>query len=162
MRWLAASVPLLVLAVAGCRSTKPTPKAVSVVPDDASPAAAAGASDAGILAVTQPVFSAPIAAARSGQVSVVAGLVVNARVIRVIGVREGHPVWTTDVISGAKWSAGAELGIQRAAGGVSVVWRDGQATSGAGTLVLIGTDGQVRGPPIEVGVATCTTADGVA
>src|SRR5580698_4635539 len=146
MRWLAASVPLLVLAATGCRSTaKPTPKAMSVGPDDASPASAAGGSDAGILAVTQPVFSAPIAAARSGQVSVVAGLVVNARVIRVIGVREGHPVWTTDVISGAKWSAGAELGIQRAAGGVSVVWRDGQATSGAGTLVLIGTDGQVRG-----------------
>jgi hypothetical protein len=163
MRWLAASVPLLVLAVTGCRSTaRPTPQAMSVVPDAASPAAAAGGSDAGILAVTQPVFSAPIAAARSGHVSVVAGLVVNARVIRVIGVREGRPVWTTDVISGAKWSAGAELGIQRAADGVSVVWRDGQTASGTGTLVLIGADGQVRGPPIEVGVATCTTADGVA
>jgi hypothetical protein len=111
---------------------------------------------------TDPVFSAPIAAARIAHSSVVAGLVAAQHLIRLVGFRDGQPSWTTDVLAGAKWSAAAELGLQRAADGVSVVWRDGLGATGAGTLALVGPHGELRGPPIEIGAATCTTADGLA
>ena len=96
---------------------------------------------------TEAVFSAPIAAARVGHVSVVAGLVAKERVVRVVGLREGRASWSTDVLKGVKWSAGVELGIEPAADGVAVLWRDGLGAVSAGTLVLLGPRGEVRGPP---------------
>jgi hypothetical protein len=155
-------MPLLLLAaVCSCRSSaKPAPTVARADSLDASLVL----SDAGALAVpwrTSPVFSAPIAAARSAHVSVVAGLVVAQKVVRVVGLRDGRPLWTTDIMSGAKWSAGAELGIQRAADGVTVVWRDGIAAGGSGALVLLGAGGEPRGVPIEVGAAMCTTSEGL-
>jgi hypothetical protein len=156
-------MPLLLLAaVCSCRSSaKPAPRAASSDSLDASPIP-----DAGTLAAapwrTSPVFSAPIAAARSSaHISVVAGLVVAQKIVRVVGLRDGRPSWTTDIMSGAKWSAGAELGIQRAADGVAVVWRDGIAAGGSGALVLLGAGGEPRGAPIEVGAAMCTTSEGL-
>jgi hypothetical protein len=154
---------LLLVSVGGCRSkAKPAPMAAGV---DAA-ASSSVETRANIPTArawrTAPVFSAPIAAARSAHVSVVAGLVAAQQVIRVMGLSDGRATWTTDIIPGAKWSAGAELGIQRAADGVSVVWRDGLGAAGAGTLVFIGANGQVRGAPIVIGAAACTTADGLA
>ncbi len=158
-------MPLLALALAGgCRSrAKPAPTTPGV--EAAAPSAAAVAPELQPLAATwrtDPVFSAPIAATRTVHSSVVAGLVAAQHLIRLVGFRAGLPSWTTDVIAGAKWSAGAELGLQRATDGVSVVWRDGLGAAGAGTLALVGPHGELRGPPVEIGAATCTTADGLA
>ncbi len=94
--------------------------------------------------------------------SVVAGLVATQHVVRVVGLRDGSASFSTDAIEGAKWSAGAELGVQRAADGVAVIWRDGLGATSAGTLVLLGPNGEVRGAPVEVGAAMCTTAEGLA
>jgi hypothetical protein len=158
-------MPLLVLAFAGgCQSkAKPAPMAANAeaaVPS--APAVDSGTQSATVTWRTDPVFSAPIAAARTSHTSVVAGLVAAQHLIRLVGFRDGSRSWTTDVIAGAKWSAGAELGLQRAADGVSVVWRDGLGAAGEGTLALVGLHGELRGPPVEIGAATCTTADGLA
>ncbi len=157
-------MPLLALALAGgCRSkAKPTPTTVSI--EAAAPLAATLAADAQAATLawrTDPVFSAPIAATRTAQGSVVAGLVATQKVIRVVGFPAGKPPWTTDVMPGVKWSEAAELGIQRAADGVMVFWREA-AVGPAGTAVLLGADGHVREAQFEVGSAVCTTADGVA
>ena len=156
---------LLLVAAGGCRS-KPKGVAVASVGDamaSSGPLAGLSAADSGApSSQTEPVFSAPIAAARAGGVSIVAGLVATKGVIRVVGLKDGRALWSTDAVSGAKWSAGAELGLQRAADGVSLVWRDGLGAAGAGTLVLIGVDGAVRGAPIPIGAATCTTVGGLA
>jgi hypothetical protein len=157
-------MPLLALALAGgCRSKgKPAPTTVSV--DSGGSLAAAVVPDAQAATPawrTDPVFSAPIAAARMAQGSVVAGLVATQKVIRVVGFPDGKPSWTTDVLPGVKWSEAAELGIQRAADGVVVFWRD-SAVGPGGAAVFLGPDGQMRDTPLEVGSAVCTTVGGIA
>ncbi len=114
---------------------------------------------------TEAMFSAPIAGMRLGSSIIVAGLVANAGLVRVIGLRDGRAMWTTDAIRGVAWTPNAELTMQPAADGVAVIWRgqgDGHASVDAGTLVILGPQGDLRGDPIAVGAAVCTTGEGLA
>src|SRR5271165_5360479 len=98
MRRLAAPMSLLLLTlVGGCRSHAKPSTAGSAAGSE-GPSRAALVLDARVPPAwrTDPVFSAPIAAARSGQVSVVAGLVATQHVVRVVGLRDGSASFSTD------------------------------------------------------------------
>ena len=108
------------------------------------------------------VFSAPLGAVRIGDLDVVAGLVAAEGTIRLIGFRDGRQVWSADVLRGVAWAPDAELRLQGAPAGLTVLWhglRDGKSNR---TLVLVGPRGEQRGPPIEIGSSFCATADGPA
>jgi hypothetical protein len=114
------------------------------------------------LALTPPVFSAPIGATRVGRVDVVAGLVVADGVVRAIGLAGDIIAWTADALRGAAWTPDAELRLQPALDGVAVFWRGLRDGKPVRTLVLLGPHGEPRGEPIEIGATFCTTADGLA
>jgi hypothetical protein len=108
------------------------------------------------------LFSAPIGAARSGNVDVVAGLVAADGTVRLVGLAESGPSWSADALHGVAWAPDAELRVQAAAGGFTVFWRGLRDRKATRTLVLVGPRGELRGPPIEIGASFCATADGVA
>ena len=165
MRRLVASLPFLLLTLcSACRCVrKSKPETGSSV--DASPAAGRAAIEkpsGRVLAQTDPTFSLPIAAARVDTTSVVAGLVATARVVRVVGLRDGHAAWFTDAIPEARFAPDAELTVLPAAHGCAVLWRGGSGARATSTLVLLGPSGELLGPPIEVGAGACSTKTGLA
>jgi hypothetical protein len=115
-----------------------------------------------IMARTEPTFSLPIAAARLDGMSVVAGLVATARVVRVVGLRDGRSAWSTDAIPEARFAPDAELTVLPAARGSAVLWRGGSGARAASTLVVLGPSGEPLGAPIEVGAGVCSTKTGLA
>lgn len=154
-------VLLLFGALSGCKShsSAGSSGAAAVRVGTTSGAAATGA---GGEWRTESVFSAPIAAARVGGRSVVAGLVAAESLVRVVasGPNGGPGGWTADVLRGVKWSEATQLSLRAAGDGVLVTWGDGTAKGGAATW--LGADGTVRGEQPNVGAATCATADAVA
>jgi hypothetical protein len=107
-------------------------------------------------------FSAPLGAVRIGSLDVVAGLVAAAGTVRLLGFTDGRQAWSADVLRGVAWAPDAELRLQGAPAGISLLWhglRDGKS---ARTLVLVGARGEERGPPVEIGSSFCSTADGTA
>ena len=107
------------------------------------------------------VFSAPIAAARGDGVDIVAGLVVSAGVLRVMGLSGGHATWTADALRDVAWAPDADLRLQAAPGGVALVWRGPHAGKTARTMVVLGPHGEAREAPVEIGSAFCVTTAGV-
>jgi hypothetical protein len=116
----------------------------------------------GILARTEPVFSLPIAALRVDGTTVVAGFIAAAGVVRVVGLRDGHAVWSRDAISDARFAPDAELTMLPALHGSALLWRAGSGARGAGILVPLGPSGELLGTPIEVGAGVCSTKTGLA
>jgi hypothetical protein len=158
--WLLGAA--LVLA---CHSS-PKPTATSVHPSDAS--AAATATDAiatprpFLRVTTDAVFSAPIAAARQGETIFVGGLVAHDGVVRVMALAEGRTRWSVDVLHDVVWTPNAELTIEPAGEVTAVLFRSGIGTAGAGKLVVLGPDGDLRGKPFDLHAAACTTSQGLA
>jgi len=158
MRRLVGPLPFLLMAMGHgctCRATPP-PAAIdasSSVPSIASASADGHASEA--------VFSAPIAAVRTGGVQVVAGLVAAEGVIRVMGLRAGRASWTADAFGKLAWAPDAEMKLSPAGDGVALVAR-GLGLKSDRTLLLLGPHGEMRGDPIDLGASYCMTADGLA
>src|ERR1700722_273652 len=145
----------------GSGSTTPGPSAsasplasVAPAPSPAAPVPAGG--------VDAPVFSAPIAGARSGGLDVLAGLMASSGVVRVMGVSAGNVVWTSDALKDVKWAPDAELVVQPAHGGIALVWRGMRAGKSGRTLVLLGPGGEVKDAPVDIGAGFCVTDAGVA
>ncbi len=156
-----------VLAVASmpgctCRGARNTAGSdagtASLAPSGASASAATGPS----LDASAPVFSAPIAGARAGGDEVVAGLVVSAGAIRVMGVSAGQVSWTVDALKDVAWTPDAELSLQAARGGFALVWRGLHGGKPGRTLVMLGPHGAVLGAPVDVGAAVCIADAGAA
>ena len=161
-----AVATLALVAAIGC-GRKSSSAAVVVDPVPVGATAIAGAqAEAAVVAparlVSAPVFSAPIAAARVRHETVVAGLIAPDGVIRVMGLRDGPPAWTADVLRGATWIPDAELTVQPAGDGAAVIWRGSFAGKTGTTVVLLGPHGEPRGDAIAIGADSCTTADGLA
>lgn len=150
-------LPLLVIAP-GCTCER----SARVASDAGAPAAPVEVAVGGGLVPSSALFSAPIAGARSGGDSVVAGLLAAAGVVRVMGVSGGHPTWTADALTEVTWSPDAELLLQAAHGGFALVWRGLHAGKAGRTLVLIGPHGEPQGAPLDIGPAFCVTGVGVA
>src|ERR1700733_11419827 len=69
--------------------------------------------------VSPAVFSAPIAAARTNQQFIVAGLVAAEGVVRAMSLTAGQPAWTVDAVRGVSWAADAALKMLPAGDGVA-------------------------------------------
>lgn len=173
-RWSLGGCLLIAAAASACHSSKakPTPGPVS---DAASALPALDASGAAsrtpsVIASARPfptltteaVFSAPIAAARRGETVWVGGLVARDGVVRVMALGDRRTLWSADVLRGVVWSPNAELTIEAAGELTAVIFRSGIGTAGAGKVVLLGPDGDVRGNPLELHAAACTTNQGLA
>src|SRR5882672_107673 len=111
---------------------------------------------------TDAVFSGPIAAARVGHTSVVAGLVAAQGVVRVVGFPDGQPPWAVTVLREVASTPAAELKLHPAAEGVALVWRGGMQGKSRTVLVALGSHGELRGDPTDVGTALCAASDGLA
>ena len=109
-----------------------------------------------------PVFSAPIAALRVRDATVVAGLVAVSGIVRVMALHDDGSSWTSDVLSGVAWSPDADVQLEHARDGVALVWRGGKGEKRVGRLVLLGPDGTIRGAVREVAGQWCTTGERVA
>ena len=147
----------------GCSRASAQPAGVLDAGADASvprPAEAAAPPEARL--ISPAVFSAPIAAVRVHHQLVVAGLVATEGVIRVMGLRDGLPAWTADVLRGVAWIPDAEVKLQPAGDGVVVSWRGSLGGKTGTSLVVLGPQGELRGEPLSIGAASCTTADGLA
>jgi len=159
----AGPVPFLLLALAGGCTRRAKPAAERG--DGASPVASTGSSSilAGLPAgTTDAVFSAPIAAARIGHTSIVAGLVAARGVVRVVGFADGRPPWAVVALENVAWTPEAELKLQPAADGVALLWRGSVGGKNRTTLVELDLHGELRGSPTEVGAGLCATVDGLA
>jgi len=110
---------------------------------------------------TEADFSAPIAATRMGTTRVVAGLVAAKGLLRVVGWPHEGPAWTTDALTGVAWTADAELRLDPAGDGIAVVWHGSFGGRPTHTVVLLGSRGEPRGAPVEVGGSSCATAAGL-
>jgi hypothetical protein len=156
---------LTLAALPACHSSS-KPKATSVAPPDAALATTttdASASPTPFVSVTtDAVFSAPIAAARRGRTVFVGGLLARDGVVRVMALADGRTLWSTDVLHGVVWTPNAELTIEPAGELTAVLFRSGIGTSGAGKIVLLGPDGDLRGTPLDLHAAACTTSEGLA
>ena len=157
MRRLVGPMPFVLIALAdGCTCrAKPQP-----APTDASSLVPVGAAVASV-APSDAVFSAPIAAVRAGGLEVVAGLVAAEGVVRVMGLRGAHASWTADALGKVAWAPDAEINLAPAGDGVAVVVR-GLGSRSERTLVQLGPHGELRGAPVDIGTAFCTTVDGLA
>lgn len=113
-------------------------------------------------ASSAPIFSAPIAALRVRDATVVAGLVAAAGIVRVTALNDDGSSWTSDALSGVAWSPDAEVQLEHARDGLALVWRGGKGEKRAGRLVLLGPDGTLRGVAREVAAQWCTTGERVA
>jgi hypothetical protein len=155
---IACIAPALLCGCKGSRTNRAPPPALSN-----TDAKAASPEGVGVRRTSDAeVFSAPIAAARIGDLDVVAGLVAAEGTVRLVGLAESGQLWSADALHGVGWAPDAELRLQATVGGISVFWRglrDGKATR---ALALLGPRGEPRGQPIEVGPAFCATADGAA
>lgn len=173
-RLLVAVGALLTAAAAGCSRNKSTPSSTApsggeagsndVASVSSSPSATTPATaDAGPLSLrTEPVFSAPIAAARSGGSTVVAGLVADSGVLRVVGFRPDGSSWSRDVLTGLTADPDAEVKVDRAGeDGVALVWK-GNAGAGSAKLTVLGASGDPRLETLDIGADWCSTAAGIA
>jgi hypothetical protein len=156
-----ALLPALALAPGcTCGSTS-----ASAVEGGGSPSAgpASAAASATVTSDGDPsVFSAPVAGARSGGNDVVAGLLAKSGIVRVMGVSNGRPTWTSDALKNVAWGPDAELVLQPAHGGLALVWRGLRGGKTGRTLVLLGPNGQPTDAPIDIGPGFCVTDAGVA
>jgi len=155
--------PLAMAAGCTCGTRSSSSSAAAPAASGSSSAAVDRSDASGPAPLTLAGFSAPIAAARSAGVDVVAGLVVADGVIRVVGVVDGKPTWAVDALRDVSWARDAELALRPAGdGGAALVWRGPRAGKQARALLLIGPHGELRGAPTEVDAAFCATLDGVA
>jgi hypothetical protein len=158
--------PMVLLGVVGSGGcSRGSAKAVASTATSAERAEAAPSATAAPLIAPSPspaVFSAPIAATHAHGQLVVAGLVADAGVIRVMALGAAEPSWTVDALHTVAWVPDAELRLLPAADGVALVWHGLVAGKTGATLVVLGPRGEPRGEPITVGAGSCTTADGVA
>jgi hypothetical protein len=148
------------LALIGCLSCRSKAAVRHDSADSATQAVVPGP-DVRTAAISDAVFSAPIAAVRVGHTSFVAGLVAAGGLLRVVGMGEGPARWTADLAPGIAWAPDADIKLLAAGDGVAVSWK-GFAGKSARMLAVLGPHGEARGEPIEIGAGVCTTIDGVA
>jgi hypothetical protein len=158
--WMLAPLVLAPGCTCGSRSTSAPAVEGGAPAPSVSATAAASPSSSGDGDAS--VFSAPIAGARAGGSDVLAGLLAKSGVVRVMGVANGRPTWTSDALKNVAWSPDAELVLQPAHGGLALVWRGLRGGKTGRTLVLLGPTGQPLDAPVEIGPGFCVTDAGVA
>jgi len=176
-------VVLGVLACGGCTcgkssggaATAPSSSA-SAASASASPSASAAPPDNGpVDAKSGARFSAPIAATRLANGSVVAAALTASapdagagdagpRVDSIVATSfDARGVaWSVEVLRGIAWSQEVELRVLPAGDGAAVVWRGALDGKIARYLVVVDAKGAPKGKPVEVGSALCATLDGLA
>jgi hypothetical protein len=156
---------LLVGLAAGCHRSSAAPVQASTGTSDAVVVDESGSPRVETKSVedrrTDAVFSAPIAATRTGAMTVVAGLVAAKGTLRVAGWPEGEKAWSVDALQDVAWTSDAELRLEPAGAGVAVLWHGNVAGKPTHTAVLLGPRGETRGEPVVVGGSSCATASGL-
>jgi hypothetical protein len=165
MRTLAWLALLPVASLSGCTcgnkqgTGQPAPPASS---SGAAASASAATAPAPAVSATA-VFSAPIAAARSGGGDAVAGLVAAAKLVRVVDFSGGgaEPAWTSDAMTDVTWAPDSDLRAIPTAGGLALVWHGPRDGKSGRTLVRVDAHGAPVGGPQDIGAAYCVTDGGV-
>src|SRR5579859_1246385 len=121
---LLLAVPVLVAGGCTCSHGSSEPPGAAASASAAGTASGvAGSSSAGPSASAPrdaAVFSAPIAAVRTGHADVVAGLVAADGVVRAMGMADGKVAWAADVLRGVSWSPDVEIHMRPAGDGAAL------------------------------------------
>lgn len=109
------------------------------------------------------VFSAPIAAAHaSGGEVLVSALDVPAKAIRLLRIgQKDDVVAQRTVFDDVKWTSDADLKVLIVGGGAAVTWRGLLHGRLGRSLVIVGADLVAKGPPTDVGGASCATREAI-